>query len=321
MSAPDDVRRVFGRFSASGIFFQGGAAAIDTGTIVATLVHGLTGGSAVAVGAAATIARAGWLLPQLIVGYVAQRRTRRMPFYVTGAFGRAICLAALAALLWVGAELTGPLVVAVFFIVWTIYAFVGGIVAVPYNDIVARSVPSERRSRLLAVRFFGGGLLALLVAAAAHQILVALPFHAGYAAVLLLGAILLLASALFFISAGRAGSPRQGVRHISELRHVPAGRRRGRPQRPTLPPVSVRAVARRRSRDGAALLRVAGDECRLRCRHPARRSDDRCLVVEPPVGLVGRPAWQDEPARHHGCSRICPANPDTRVDSYDRPLA
>src|SRR6266849_6686722 len=115
MSAPDDVRRVFGRFSASGIFFQGGAAAIDTGTIVATLVHGLTGGSAVAVGAAATIARAGWLLPQLIVGYVAQRRTRRMPFYVTGALGRAICLAALAALLWIGAELTGQVVVAVFF--------------------------------------------------------------------------------------------------------------------------------------------------------------------------------------------------------------
>src|SRR5947199_8904272 len=112
MSAPDDFRRVFGRFSASGIFFQGGAAAIDTGTIVATLVHGLTGGSAVAVGAAATIARAGWLVPQLIVGYVAQRRARRMPFYVTGAFGRAICLAALAGLLWLGAELAGHVVVA-----------------------------------------------------------------------------------------------------------------------------------------------------------------------------------------------------------------
>src|SRR5215472_12925370 len=191
MLARDDVRRVFGKFSASGIFFQGGAAAIDTGTIVATLVHGLTGGSAVAVGAAATIARAGWLLPQLIIGYIAQRRTRRMPFYVTGAFGRAICLAVLAGLLWLVAQLAGQVVVAVFFAVWTVYAFVGGIVAVPYNDIVARSVPSDRRSRLLAVRFFGGGLLALLVAAAEHQILAVLSFHTGYAAVLFLGAGLL----------------------------------------------------------------------------------------------------------------------------------
>jgi hypothetical protein len=167
MSAPDNVRRVFGRFSVSGIFFQGGAAAIDTGTIVATLVHGLTGGSAVAVGAAATINRAGWLVPQLIVGYVAQARSRRMPFYVAGAVGRAMCLAVLAALLWLGAGLTSQqVVVAAFFVLWTFYAFVGGIVAVPYNDIVARSIPSDRRSRLLAVRFFGGGLLALLVAAA-----------------------------------------------------------------------------------------------------------------------------------------------------------
>jgi hypothetical protein len=79
MRTTDDVAQRFGKFAAAGIFFQGGAAAIDTGTIVATLVHGLTGGSAVAVGAAATIARAGWLVPQLIVGYVAQRRTRRMP--------------------------------------------------------------------------------------------------------------------------------------------------------------------------------------------------------------------------------------------------
>src|SRR6516225_2881411 len=136
MSAPDDVRRVFGKFSASGIFFQGGAAAIDTGTIVATLVHGLTGGSAVAVGAAATINRAGWLVPQLIVGYVAQARSRRMPFYVAGAVGRAMCLAVLAALLWLGAGLTSQqVVVAAFFVLWTFYAFVGGIVAVPYNDI------------------------------------------------------------------------------------------------------------------------------------------------------------------------------------------
>ena len=209
MSAPDDVRRVFGKFSASGIFFQGGAAAIDNGTIVATLVHGLTGGSAVAVGAAATIARAGWLVPQLIVGYVAQGRSRRMPFYVMGAVGRATCLAVLAGLPWLGAGLPGQLVAAAFFAVWTVYAFVGGIVAVPYNDIVARSIPSDRRSRLLAVRFFGGGLLALLEAAAAHQLLTALPFHAGYAVVLLLGAILMLTSALSFISAGEPAALRE----------------------------------------------------------------------------------------------------------------
>ena len=194
------------RLAAAGVLFQGGAAAIDTGTLIAALVQGLTG-SAVAVGAAAAIARAGWPVPQLFVGYAAQRRARRMPFYSAGAFGRAVCLVVLAGVLAWATELPPSAVVALFFALWTVYAFVGGIVAVPYNDIVARAVPSERRSRLLAARFFGGGLLALGVAAAAHRLLAALPFATAYAAIVLLGAVLFLLSAVSFVSAGEPPVP------------------------------------------------------------------------------------------------------------------
>lgn len=52
MSGTADSKRRFRHISVAGIFFQGGAAAVDTSTIVAALVHGLTG-SAFAVGAAA----------------------------------------------------------------------------------------------------------------------------------------------------------------------------------------------------------------------------------------------------------------------------
>jgi len=201
-----DSKRRFRHISVAGIFFQGGAAAVDTSTIVAALVHGLTG-SAFAVGAAAGIARFGWLFPQLFVAYYAQRRARRLPFYMAGAFGRVACLAALAALLWLAVSPAGASVVVMFFALWTVYAFVSGIVAVPYNDIVARSIPSDRRSRMLALRFFGGGLLALAVAWTAHRILQALPFPSGYAALVLLGAILLLISAVSFVSAGEPQAP------------------------------------------------------------------------------------------------------------------
>jgi hypothetical protein len=196
----------FWRLSAAGIFFQGGAAAVDSSTIIAALVHGLTG-SSFAVGAAAAILRYGWLFPQLFVAYFAQRRRRRMPFYMVGAFGRATCLIGIAALLAFAGSLPGAFVVAMFFALWTLYAFVSGIVAVPYNDIVARSVLSARRSRLLALRFFGGGLLALGVAAAAHRLLGALPFPAGTAAIVLIGAVLLYASSLSFVSAGEPDAP------------------------------------------------------------------------------------------------------------------
>ena len=197
----------FVRLSAAGIFFQGGAAAVDSSTIIATLVHGLTG-SALAVGAASAILRYGWLFPQIFVAYLAQRRERRMPFYMVGAFGRAACLAALAGLLAIGGAFPQAILVALFFGLWTAYAFISGIVAVPYNDIVARSVASARRSRLLAIRFFGGGILAIGVAAAAHQFLNSFAFPGGYAALALLGAVLLLVSSLSFVSAGEPAAPR-----------------------------------------------------------------------------------------------------------------
>ncbi|OGA62885.1 MAG: MFS transporter [Betaproteobacteria bacterium RIFCSPLOWO2_12_FULL_65_14] len=201
-----ESKRSFRHFSLAGIFFQGGVAAVDSNTVVPALVHGLTG-SAVAVGAAVGTVRFGWLFPQLFVAYCAQRRAQRLPFYMLGAFGRVACLAGVAALLGVAGSEPGLLVVIAFFVLWTVYSFVSGIVAVPYNDIVARSIPSAERSRMLALRFFGGGLLALAVAGTAHRILQALSFPGGYGALLALGAALLLISALFFVTAGEPAAP------------------------------------------------------------------------------------------------------------------
>lgn len=205
MTAADSGLR-FRRIAAAGIFFQGGAAAVDAGTIVAALVNSLTG-SAFAVGAAAAIARYGWLFPQLFVAYGAQRRPRRLLYYSVGAFGRVACLAAICVLLFAVPRDLPQAAILGFFVLWTLYAFVSGIVAVPYNDIVARAIPSAQRSRLLAWRFFGGGLLALAVAAAASRLLGAAAFPADYALVLLLGLALLLISALCFLSAGEQDAP------------------------------------------------------------------------------------------------------------------
>lgn len=201
-----DLKRRFRRISSAGIFFQGGAAAVDTSTFIAALVHGLTG-SALAVGTVAAIARYGWLFPQLFIGYLAQRHARRLPFYMIGAFGRAACLGGIAGVLALANSSPKISFITLFFILWTVYAFVSGVVAVPYNDIVARSIPSERRSRLLAARFFGGGLLALAVAAAGRQFLSLYSFHAAYAMILLLGSLLLFVSAISFVSAGEPRSP------------------------------------------------------------------------------------------------------------------
>ncbi len=95
---PFDSR--FWKISGAGAAFQAGSSAVDSATIVASLVYHLTG-SVFAVGAASAILRLGWLIPQLFVGFMAQGSDRRMPYYVVGAFGRAALLGLIAVLQFV----------------------------------------------------------------------------------------------------------------------------------------------------------------------------------------------------------------------------
>jgi MFS family permease len=206
MSASDTVvphieRRRFWRIAGAGAAFQAGAAAIDSAIIVASLVFQLTG-SAFAVGFASAVLRLGWLLPQLVVGFLAERAERRMPFYVFGAYGRAIMAGLIALLLWFGGGVAPAVLGVAFLGLWTLYAFVSGVVAVPYNDIVGRSIRSEARSRMLAWRFFGGGLFALGVAAFVRLTLDILPNLQAYALIFGLAALLLILSSTLFVSAG-----------------------------------------------------------------------------------------------------------------------
>ncbi|SEM30648.1 hypothetical protein SAMN05443999_11933 [Roseovarius azorensis] len=209
---PDESRR-FWRIAGAGAAFQGGAAAVDSATVVASLVFHLTG-SAFAVGFASAVLRLGWLLPQLIVGYLAERAERRMPFYVFGAYGRAACLVLIAVLLWWGSDWPQfdwpPVPLAVGFLaLWTLYAFVSGVVAVPYNDIVGRSIPSETRSRMLAWRFFGGGLIALGVAGFVGLVIDAMPLLLAHAAIFVLAAVLMVLSSTLFVAAGEPPMPKR----------------------------------------------------------------------------------------------------------------
>lgn len=205
-TAPPDERSRFWRIAGAGAAFQAGSAAIDSATIVASLVFQLTG-SAFAVGFASAVLRLGWLLPQLVVGFLAERAEKRMPFYVFGAYGRALLAALIGLLLWFGGGMAPAMLGLAFLGLWTVYAFVSGVVAVPYNDIVGRSIPSASRSRMLAWRFFGGGLFALGVAAFVSLTLDILPNLKAYALIFGLAALLMLLSSSLFVSAGEPPMP------------------------------------------------------------------------------------------------------------------
>ncbi len=214
MNRPSESSRAgnaaFWKIAGAGATFQAGSSAVDSATIVASLVYQLTG-NVFAVGAASAVLRLGWLLPQVVVGFLAQRADRRMPFYIVGAFGRAICLALIAALLAAATGLPRGWVAAGFLALWTLYAFVSGIVAVPYNDIVGRLIPSGSRSRMLALRFFGGGVLALAVAAVLHHLLAVEDLFTAHAVIFALASALMLVSSVTFVSAGEPATARTSV--------------------------------------------------------------------------------------------------------------
>lgn len=191
----------FTSVAAAGITFQAGSAAIDSATIMSSLVYQLTG-NPIAVGAVTAILRFGWLFPQLIIGFLAQRGGSSMRYYVVGAFGRASCMALLAFLLSFGSGISTLTLSILVLIIWTAYSFISGIVAVPYNDIVARSIPSELRSRLLATRFFGGGVLALGVVAIADRLTSTLAFPLSYAAIIAMASVLMYLSSVVFTAMG-----------------------------------------------------------------------------------------------------------------------
>jgi MFS family permease len=196
----------FASVAAAGVSFQAGSAAVDSVTIMSALVYQLSG-SSILVGAVTAILRFGWLFPQLFVGFLAQRSGSSMGFYVIGAFGRTAAMAVLALVLYFGADWpVGWLTLAVMGL-WTAYAFISGVVAVPYNDIVARSVASEQRSRLLATRFFGGGLLALGVVGIADRLVGSFSFPLSYAAIIGMASVLMFISSLVFTAMGEPKTP------------------------------------------------------------------------------------------------------------------
>ncbi|MCF6320846.1 MAG: MFS transporter [Rhizobiaceae bacterium] len=195
----------FAKVAGAGIAFQAGSAAVDSATIMSALVFQLTG-SPIIVGAVTAILRFGWLAPQLFVGYFAQRSGSSMGYYAIGALGRAICMALLALILLIGSQWTVVQLSIAVMVLWTAYSFISGVVAVPYNDIVARSIPSEFRSRLLATRFFGGGVLALGVIAIADVLVGNLEFPVSYAAIIAMASILMFISSIIFITMGEPKS-------------------------------------------------------------------------------------------------------------------
>ncbi|HEX8230447.1 MAG TPA: MFS transporter [Chloroflexia bacterium] len=118
----------------------------------------------VLVGLLPAILSGGWFLPQMLVASRVQGLKYMMPQYRRVGVIRTVTMGLIA----LSTLLLAPwpeVLLAVFFALYTFYAFAAGFSGLPWLEVVGKVIPPRRRGTFFGLRNFWGGLLALLAAA------------------------------------------------------------------------------------------------------------------------------------------------------------
>lgn len=145
----------------NGIFFNIASSLISTSLVLPGLIRSLGGGNLL-VGILPTIEQGGWLLPQLLVGARLQGWPRKMPLYRSTALLRALFFAGFSLAVALAGRLPPRWVLGAFFAFYTLYNLGAGVAGIPFQEVVAKTVPPERRGTFFGLRLFGGGAVTFL---------------------------------------------------------------------------------------------------------------------------------------------------------------
>ncbi len=118
----------------------------------------------VLVGLLPAILSGGWFLPQMLVASRVQGLKYMMPQYRSVGIIRTVTMGLIALTTLLLAPFPG-LLLAVFFSLYTFYAFAAGFSGLPWLEVVGKVIPPRRRGTFFGLRNFWGGVLALMAAA------------------------------------------------------------------------------------------------------------------------------------------------------------
>ncbi len=207
---------------ADGATFLFGAAFLTSSTILPLFLSKLTD-APLAFGILAVIAQSGWFLPQLFTANAMERLSRKKPVVVNvGLFLERlpILLLPIIALIAGRSPLFGVIGL---LLAYAWHAFGAGIVAVSWQDLIARCFPVARRGRYAGVTAFLGALSGLAGSALATWLLNRYDFPTNFALVFGLGAFGISVSWIFLAltrePVARAAAPRRSNRQY--LRSLP----------------------------------------------------------------------------------------------------
>ena len=128
--------------------------------VLSVFVNSL-GAPNILVGLLPAIANGGWYLPQFLISHRLQRLPRKLGVYNGAAVVRIVCWVGITAFTFLLADRNPLLLLALFFLFYSIYCFAAGFAGTPFMDIVAKTIPVQRRGSYFGARDLWGALMSI----------------------------------------------------------------------------------------------------------------------------------------------------------------
>jgi MFS family permease len=182
-------------------FFDGaafwlGSSFFASRTILPLFIASLTD-STLAIGILSAVVSTGWLLPQLFTANWVRRQPVKKVIPVNiGFFAERLPIISLVLAAWMATwSKTAALVFGLLCAAW--FQIGAGVIAVGWQDMVAKLFPTKTRGRFMGITFFAGTLTGVIGATAASWVLESYPFPTNFMISFGIGAIFLLISWVF----------------------------------------------------------------------------------------------------------------------------
>lgn len=192
------LRRNILLLTLDGTFFTAGGAFYDSGTILPALVSTLTS-SKFLIGLTASMRTLGWFLPQLVVANLTEHARYKARIVTINCLLHRVGLLLMATVIYLYAGTRPGLALALFFPIFVLASLSEGINGVPWTEVVANTIPPDRRGQLFANQQIYGGILAFANGFLIRLILGGMSYPASYVTLFICTFVFFLASILSFM--------------------------------------------------------------------------------------------------------------------------
>jgi len=184
----------------NGIFASVGFRLVDSSTVLSAFIMELTK-SNIMVGLVSSTMNAGFMWPQMIMSNLLEHRPRKMPFYTFGILIRIVTWALIPVSILIIGDKNHLLLFTFFYILYFAACSSLGISSIPFNDIVAKAIPTQKRARLFGLRQLIGEILGIGVGFLIRYILgdsFRLSFPNNYALIFVISVIMITTASVSF---------------------------------------------------------------------------------------------------------------------------